>query len=98
MNKLLPREGVSSVTERSLTEVLRSEHAGRAVEGILLFEKSAKECGLDLIVEILRCHRQKLQRVRRGIGLAYRLNAALENSGLGGNPMVLRVPEPDSLG
>ncbi len=82
-----------SVTGRSLAEVLRSEHAGRAVEGLLQFEKGAAECGLDLIVEILRHQRKNLERVRRGIGLAYRLNAALEESG---NPMLRRVPDREA--
>jgi hypothetical protein len=96
LKKMWPRERVRSVTERSLSEVLRSEHAGRAVEALLQFERSANECGFDVIVEILRRHGQKLERVRRGIGLAFRLNAALEDSGLRGIPMLRQVPEPQA--
>jgi hypothetical protein len=54
------------------------------------------ECGLDVIVEILRRHTKKLERVRRGIGLAFRLNAALEESGLRGNPMLRQVPDREA--
>lgn len=97
-NKLNQRERVRGVTERSLAEVYKSAHAARAVEGMLEFEKNADASGVEVIVEILGADAKKLEWVRRGIGLAFRLNAALENSGLGGNPMVLRVPEPDSLG
>ena len=92
------RERVRGVTERSLGEVHQSAQAARAVEGMLEFEKNADASGVEVIVEILGADAKKLEWVRRGIGLAFRLNAALENSGLGGNPMVLRVPEPDSLG
>ena len=99
-NKLNQRERVRGVTERSLGEVHQSAQAARAVEGMLEFEKNADASGVEVMVEILGGQAKKLGRVRRGIGLAFRLNAALENSGLGGNPMVLRVPEekPDALG
>jgi hypothetical protein len=46
---------------------------------------------LGVIVEILRRYRKKLEPVRRGIGLAYRLNGALEESGLRANPTLRRV-------
>ena len=93
-NKLNRRERMRGVTERSLAEVFKSVHAARAAEGILEFEKNADACGVEVVVEILRGHAQKLERVRRGIGLAFRLNAALENSGLRGTPMLRQIPEP----
>ena len=95
-NKLNQREQVRGVTERSLVEVFKSAHAARAVEGMLEFEKNADASGVEVIVEILGGHAKKLGRVRRGIGLAFRLNAALENSGLRGNPMLRRVPDREA--
>jgi hypothetical protein len=59
---------------------------------MLEFEKNAAACGVELIVEILRGHTKKLERVRRGIDFAFRLNAALEESGLRGNSMLREVP------
>ena len=56
--------------------------------------KCAAECGLDPVVEILRGHTRKLERVRRGIGLAFRLNSVLDKAGLRGNPMLR--PSPSS--
>jgi len=87
-NKLHPRERVRSVTEGSLVEISKSVFAGRALEGMLEFEKSVTACGLDVVVEILRGHTRKLERVRRGIGLAFRLNSALDKAGLRGYPML----------
>jgi hypothetical protein len=97
--KLNQRERVRGITERSLAEVFKSAHAARAEEGMLEFEKNADACGVEVIVEILRGHAKKLERVRRGIGLAFRLNAALEESGLRGNSMLRQVPDrkPNSL-
>ncbi len=91
--KLNQHEQVRSVTESSLTEVLKSAHAGRAVEGLLQFEKSAAESGMDVIVEILtrRGYGQKLARVRIGIGLAFRLNSALDEAGNRGNSLLRQV-------
>jgi hypothetical protein len=87
------RDRFRSVTESSLAEVSKSAHAGYAVEGLLQFEKSAAECGLDVIVEILtrRGNAQKLARVRRGIGLVFRLNSALDEVGNRGNSMLRQV-------
>jgi hypothetical protein len=98
-NKLDQRERVRGVTERSLAEVFKSVHAARAAEGMLEFAKNADACGVEVIVEILRGHAKKLERVRRGIGLAFRLNAALEESGLRGNSMLRKFPteKPNSL-
>ena len=90
--EMWPRERVRGVTESSLAEVFKSVYAARAAEGILEFEKNADACGVEVIVEILRGHAKKLERVRRGIGLAFRLNAALEKSGLRGNSMLRQVP------
>jgi len=87
-NKQHPRERVRSVTASSLAEVAKSVFAGRALEVMLEFEKCAAECGLDPVLEILRGHSKKLERVRRGIGLAFRLNTALDKAGLRGNPML----------
>jgi hypothetical protein len=90
---------VRGITERSLAEVFKSAHAARAAEGMLEFEKNADACGVEVIVEILRGHAKKLERVRRSIGLAFRLNAALEESGLRGNSMLRQVPDrkPNTL-
>jgi hypothetical protein len=90
-NKQYRRERVRSVTASSLAETSKSVLAGRALEGMLEFEKSVTECGLDVVVEILRGHSKKLERVRRGIGLAFRLNSALDEAGLRGNPDVTAV-------
>jgi hypothetical protein len=60
-NKLHPRERVRSVTATSLAEVSKSVFAGRALEGMLEFEKCAAECGIDPVVEILRGHSKKLE-------------------------------------
>ena len=90
--EMWPRERVRGVTESSLAEVFKSVHAARAAEGMLEFAKNADACGVEVIVEILRGHAKKLERVRRGIGLAFRLNAALEKSGLRGNSMLRQVP------
>ena len=87
-NKQYPRERVRSVTASSLAEISKSVFAGRALEGMLEFEKSVTECGLDPVLEILRGHSKKLERVRRGIGLAFRLNNALDQAGFRGNPML----------
>jgi hypothetical protein len=72
---------------------MKSAHAGRAVEGLLQFEKSATQSGMDPIVEILRRRgdAQKLARVRRGIALAFRLNGALDEAGNRGNPLLRQV-------
>jgi len=87
-NKLHPRERVRSVTKSSLAEISRSVFAGRALEGMFEFEKSVTACGLDVVVEILRGHTRQLERVRRGIGLAFRLNSALDKAGLRGHAML----------
>ena len=91
--KLNQPEQVRSVTESPLTEVLKSGHAGRAVEGLLQFEKNATESGMDVIVEILtrRGYAEKLARVRQGIGLAFRLNSALDEAGNRGNSLLRQV-------
>ena len=91
--KLNQHERVRSVTESSLAEVLKSAHAGRAVEGLLQFEKSAAESGMDVIVEILtrRGYAEKLARVRHGIGLAFRLSSALDEAGNRGNSLLRQV-------
>ncbi len=95
--KLYPPERVRSVTESSLAEMSNSVFAGRAVEGMLEFEKAASQCGLDVIIEILlrRGHSKRLERVRRGVGLAFRLNKALEEAGLRGNPMLRDLATSD---
>ena len=89
-NKQRPPERVRSVTQRSLAEVFKSVAAGRALEGLLGFERNAAECGVETIVEILRGRARQLQRVQRGIALAFRLNTALEEAGRRGNPMLRR--------
>jgi hypothetical protein len=91
--KLNQPERVRSVTKSSLNEALKSELVGRAVEGLLQFEKSAAASGIDLIVEILtrRGYAEKLVRVRRGIGLAFRLNSALDEAGNRGNSLLRQV-------
>ncbi len=96
-NKLYSHEQVRSVTESSLMEISKSTFAGRAVEGMLEFEKAASQCGMDVIIEILlrRGHAKKLERVRRGIGLAFRLNKALDEAGLRGHPMLRDLPTSD---
>ncbi len=93
--KLNQHERVRSVTESSLTAVLKSAHASRAVEGLLQFEKGASASDMDLIVEILtrRGHAGKLARVGRGFGLAFRLNSALDEAGSWGNPLLRQVTE-----
>lgn len=91
--KLNQPERVRSVTKSSLNEALKSELVGRAVEGLLQFEKSAAASGIDLIVEILtrRGYAEQLVRVRRGIGLAFRLNSALDEAGNRGNSLLRQV-------
>jgi hypothetical protein len=64
------------VTQRSIEEVSKSVAAGQAAKAILAFERCAKECGVELIVEILRRYPKKLSRVRHAIGLVFRLNSA----------------------
>jgi hypothetical protein len=86
-------ERVRSVTKESLTAVLKSEAAGRAVEGLLLFEKCATECGMQPIVEIVLRRRGCSDRAKRGIALAFQLNRALDQAGGRGNPMLRRALE-----
>jgi hypothetical protein len=82
---------VRSVTKESLTAVLKSAAAGRAIEGLLLFEKCATECGMPPIVEILHGRRGFSERAKRGIALAFQLNRALDEAGGRGNPMLRRA-------
>ena len=92
--KLHRPERVRAVTQASLLEVSRSANAGRALEGLLQFEKAAAECGdLDAIVELCRGpgRGERLQRVRRAIGLAFRLQSALDDAGNRGSPMLRSV-------
>ena len=81
-------ERVRSVTKESLTAVIKSAAAGRAIEGLLLFEKCATECGMQPIVEILHRPRGSSERAKRGIALAFQLNRALHEAGGRGNPML----------
>jgi (2Fe-2S) ferredoxin len=91
-------ERVRSVTQESLAAIVKSVAAGRAIEGLLLFEKCATECGVEPIVEILRSrgHYKHLEHAKRGVALAFRLNHALDEAGGRGNPMLRPVPEPES--
>jgi hypothetical protein len=75
-----PQAGVRAVTRRSLDEMVKSAAATTAAEALLRFERYADRSGVERVVEILRGRSQKLERVRRAIGLAFRLNAALDEA------------------
>ena len=92
-----PRERVRSVTQELLAAIVKSEAAGQAIEGLLRFEKCATECGIEAIVEILRGrgHFDHLERAKRGVALAFRLNHALDEAGGRGHPMLCPVPGPE---
>src|SRR5262249_37745578 len=83
-----PQDRVRWVSKGSLDEIAKSTAASRAAEALLTFERNARQTDLQLIVEILRGRSQKLERVRRAIGLAFRLNSALDEAGNRGNPML----------
>jgi hypothetical protein len=83
-----PQDRVRAVTQRSFAEISKSVAAVGAAEALLKFERNATECGVEMIVEILRGRVQKLERVRRAISLAFRLNSALDEAGNRGNPML----------
>jgi hypothetical protein len=90
LSKRRPYERVHAVTKSSLDEVLKSASATSAIEGLLKFEAGAAGCDMDAIVEILtqRGRWKTLQRVRRAIGLVFRLNSALDEAGGRGNSML----------
>jgi hypothetical protein len=90
LNQSHPRDRVSSVTQQSFDETLKRVAAAKAAEALLQFERNADHCGVEMIVGVLRerGRSQKLERVRRAIGLAFRLNSALDETGNRGNPML----------
>jgi hypothetical protein len=90
ISKLQPYERLHAVTKSSLDAVLKSASTTSAIEGLLKFEAGAAGCDMDAIVEILtqRGRWKTLQRVRRAIGLAFRLNSALDKAGGRGNLMI----------
>jgi hypothetical protein len=81
--------------EERYEEALRRMAAAQAAEALLRFERSMERCGVETIVQVLREQRgsQKLERVRRALGLVFRLNSALEEAGIRGNPMLRSVDE-----
>jgi hypothetical protein len=52
-----PHDDVRAVTRRSLAEISKSVAAVNAAEALLKFERNATECGVEMIVEILRARK-----------------------------------------
>jgi hypothetical protein len=84
--------------EERHTESLKRLGAADALEALLRFERNADGCGVELIAKVLLEQRgsQKLERVRRAIGLVFRLNSALDEAGGRGNPMLRSMDEKEA--